>query len=275
VHGLGVAGLAIEPAAWPQILGGLACNQGFLLCGMHPRSGLIGRNMRRLPGPGSRGVAITFDDGPHPEVTPRVLDILDAYGVQATFFVIGQRAARHSALVREMVQRGHRVENHTHRHPLDFAAWGPWRLRREIVEAQRAIADASGRAPRYFRAPMGLRSPLLDPVLAVEGLSLVSWTRRGYDTVSRRPDLVLRRLTRGLVDGDILLLHDGTARIGLDGAPVALTVLPKLLERIAAAGLRTAMLPDGDAQAEERDAASRARQAEAAAPACPAPGGCA
>ena len=272
LHGLGAAGLGAEPAAWPQLLGALACNHALLACGMHPRSGMLGRNLTRLPGRGVRGVAITFDDGPHPEVTPRVLDILDTCGARATFFVIGERAARHASLVREIVRRGHAVENHTQRHPVDFATWGPWRLRREIAEAQQAIADASGRLPRYFRAPMGLRSPLLDPVLVLEGLSLVSWTRRGYDTVSRRPELILRRLTRGLADGDILLLHDATAKADGDGVPVVLTVLPRLIERIAAAGLRTATLLDGEVPTGGRDA-SGAMRAGAAAPACPVPGG--
>ena len=243
LHGLGAAGLAAEPAAWPQLLGALACNHALLACGMHPRSGMLGRNLTRLPGRGVRGVAITFDDGPHPEVTPRVLDILDTCGARATFFVIGERAARHASLVREIVRRGHAVENHTQRHPVDFATWGPSR-----------------------------RSPLLDPVLVLEGLSLVSWTRRGYDTVSRRPELILRRLTRGLADGDILLLHDATAKADGDGVPVVLTVLPRLIERIAAAGLRTATLLDGEVPTGGRDAGG-AMRAGAAAPACPVPGG--
>ena len=71
LHGLGAAGLAAEPAAWPQLLGALACNHALLACGMHPRSGMLGRNLTRLPGRGVRGDAINFDDGPHPEVTPR------------------------------------------------------------------------------------------------------------------------------------------------------------------------------------------------------------
>jgi peptidoglycan/xylan/chitin deacetylase (PgdA/CDA1 family) len=145
-------------------------------------------------------------------------------------------------------------------------------MRREIAEAQRAIADASGRLPRWFRAPMGLRNPLLDPVLAMEELSLVSWTRRGYDTVSPSPGRVLGRLTSGLAEGDILLLHDATSREGLDGVPVVLGVLPALLSRIASAGLRTVTSLD-DGFAPDGQPSTGAMRATAAAPACPAPGG--
>ena len=149
---------------------------------MHPRGSQLGPNLVRLPGSMAGAVALTFDDGPDPEVTPRVLDLLDRHGANASFFVIGRKAARHGALLREMLRRGHTVENHSHHHRWSFACRGPWALRREVVLAQRAIAEATGVAPRFFRAPMGLRSPLLDPVLAMEGLQLVvldpAWLRR-------------------------------------------------------------------------------------------------
>ena len=256
-HGCGVAALALQPGSWAHILALLAGNHAVLACGMPPRSRLLGPNLTRLP----HGVALTFDDGPHPTITPRVLDMLDAHGARGTFFVIGERAARHGALLREMLRRGHMVENHTHRHPASFACWGPWRLRREIAAAQRAIADACGREPRFFRAPMGLRSPMLDPVLAAEGLALVSWTRRGYDTLSRRPDSVLRRLTRGLADGDILPLHDAPSRGAAVGRSMVLEVLPGLLAAMAALGLRSVSLP------EEPGGAAGAMPARAGAPA--------
>jgi peptidoglycan/xylan/chitin deacetylase (PgdA/CDA1 family) len=192
-------------------------------------------------------VALTFDDGPDPEVTPRVLDMLDAQGAKATFFVIGRRAARHPALLREMRARGHAIGNHTHRHPAGFAAFGPWRMRREIAEAGHAIADACGERPTLFRAPMGLRNPLLDPVLAAEGLRLVSWTRRGYDTRRQPPERVLARLADGLAPRDILLLHDASSAPDEAGRPVVLSVLPRLLGRLAQAGLISVALPSAGA----------------------------
>ncbi len=240
-HGAGVAALAAQPGLWPWVLGGVALNHAILACGMHPRSAAIGANLTRLPACAG-AVAVTFDDGPDPAVTPRVLDILDAHGAGATFFLIGERAAAHPGLVREILRRGHAVGNHTHRHPMGFAAWGPRQQRRDIAAAQSAIADATGVAPRHFRAPMGLRNPLLDPVLAVEGLALVSWTRRGYDAVDHRPEQVLARLRRRLAAGDILLLHDGNCRSGPDGRPTVLTVLPLLLHAGSEAGLTSVTL---------------------------------
>ena len=274
LHAGGIVALAASPSAWPEVLGALLANHALLACGMHPQSDMLGPNLTRLPAAAALAgqVALTFDDGPDPEVTPRVLDLLDAHGARASFFVIGRRAARHPAMVREILRRGHSVENHTHRHPLGFAAWPPGAMRREILTAQRAIAEAGGQAPRFFRAPMGLRNPLLDPVLAATGLALVSWTRRGLDGVSARPARVLRRLTRGLGPGDILLLHDGRCARGEGGAPGVLEVLPALLRRLAEDGLSAVSLRQALPDAPGRAAATAA---PAGAPASPAPAACA
>lgn len=241
-HALGATALAAAPQLWPQVLAALALNHAALGCGMAPRSALLGRNLRRLPAAQDGLVGLTFDDGPHPDITPRVLDILDAFGAKASFFVIGQRVERHPGLVRELLRRGHGVENHTHRHPIGFACQGPLGQWREIHRAQRAIEEACGQAPRFFRAPMGLRNPLLDPALAAEGLQLVSWTRRGLDTRRQAPEAILARLTRGLASGDILLLHDGSSARDAEGRPLVLEVLPGLLRRIAGAGLTATSL---------------------------------
>src|SRR3972149_3606556 len=114
------------------------------------------------------------------------------------------------------------------------------RMRRDIERAQTAIADAAGAAPMFFRAPFGIRSPLLEPVLAGCGLRYVSWTRRGFDTVGRDPAKVLDRLARRLGAGDVLLLHDAPSARGL--ASQALAVLPAVLARIAELGLRSVTL---------------------------------
>lgn len=261
-HGLGAAAIALAPQVWLHVLAGLAVNHAALSCGMLPRSGMLGRNLRRLPPARSGHVALTFDDGPDPEITPRILDMLDSFGAKASFFVIGDRAERQPELLRDMLRRGHGVENHTHRHPMAFACLGPVRQWREIHRAQRAIEEACGQAPRFFRAPMGLRNPLLDPALAVEGLQLVSWTRRGLDTLRQEPEAVLARLTRGLAAGDILLLHDGSSARDGQGRPLVLEVLPELLRRIAAAGLTATSL----AGAPPPDGAGAARAAGAASP---------
>jgi peptidoglycan/xylan/chitin deacetylase (PgdA/CDA1 family) len=243
VHAGGAVALAHSPHAWPWIGGALVLNHAVLTAaGFAPRSQLLGPNLARLPAPAAarREIALTFDDGPHAEITPRVLDLLDRAEMKASFFLIGERAQRHGALAREIIARGHAVENHSHRHSACFACFGVARMRREIGEAQAAIADVTGVAPAFFRAPFGIRSPLLAPALAASGLRCVSWTRRGYDTVGRDPVKVLGRLTRRLAAGDVLLLHDAASASGR--ASQALAVLPGVLERMAAHGLRSVTL---------------------------------
>ena len=244
--GAGVA-VAADPALWPWALGAVVLNHGLIsVTGLMPRSTWLGENMRRLPaGSTARGeVSITIDDGPDPAVTPAVLDLLDAHGARATFFCIAQRAAEHSALAREIVQRGHSVQNHSDVHRHNFSLLGLRGYANEIGRAQQRLADVTGVLPRFFRAPAGLRNPFLAPVLQRLDLTLVSWTRRGFDTAQRDPQRVLQRLTRNLAAGDIVLLHDGHAARTRVGRPVVLDVLPAFLQRCDQAGLRTVTLPD-------------------------------
>jgi peptidoglycan-N-acetylglucosamine deacetylase len=247
VHGAaGVAAVA-APAAWPWALAVVAINQAVISgAGMLPRSTLLGPNLNRLPAAAvARGeIALTIDDGPDPEVTPRVLDLLDAAGVRASFFCIGAVARRQPALCREIVARGHRVENHGDGHSWRFATFGMRRMRADITAAQATLSEISGQAPRFFRPTAGLRNPLLDPVLAGLDLQLASWTRRPFDTSTGDPDTVLERLTRGLAAGDILLLHDGNAARTQSGEPVILAVLPRLLAAIRERQLNPVTLHD-------------------------------
>jgi peptidoglycan/xylan/chitin deacetylase (PgdA/CDA1 family) len=245
LHGGALLLTALRPHWWPWTLGAVIANQLQLTAlGLWPRSSALGANLTRLPdAAAARGeVAITIDDGPDPEVTPRVLAILAAYRVRATFFCIGERAARFSDCVRDCVRGGHAIENHSYRHQHNFSLLGLGGLRREIAQAQLVLAQASGTAPRFFRAPAGLRNPLLDVVLQRLGLQLTSWTRRGFDTVSTDTASVVARLTRNLRAGDILLLHDGHAARSPGGTPIVLEVLPRVLEAIAQRSLRAVTL---------------------------------
>ena len=234
-----------EPTLWPWALGAVLANHAVLTAaGLSPRSRLLGPNWTRLPGTPAARIALTLDDGPDPQITPRVLELLAQHGAPATFFCIGERVAAHRSLARELVARGHSIENHSQRHLAHFSLLGPRALRAEIERAQETIAATTGQAPRFFRAPAGLRSPFLDPVLQRLGLQLASWTRRGFDTLERRPERVFGALARGLAAGDILLLHDGHAARTREGAPVVLKVLPRLLAALSAAGLTPVTLRD-------------------------------
>jgi len=243
VHAAAAACVLTRPQAWPWALGLVAANQA-LLCaqGLWPRSTLLGPNWTRLPGHIGPAVAITIDDGPDPNVTPGVLSLLDQAGAQATFFCVGERVLRHADLAREIVERGHTIENHSQRHRHNFSLLGYSAMHDEILRAQQSIASVTAECPRFFRAPAGLRNPFLDPVLKHLGLTLASWTRRGFDTVSADASAVYRRLADPLQAGDILLLHDGNAARDRSGAPVILAVLERLLETLQARALQAITL---------------------------------
>lgn len=247
LHGAALGAGLLVPGAAPWALGALVLNHAAITAaGLTPRSRLLGPNTTRLPAAAAgRGeMAITVDDGPEPGVTPQVLDLLDAAGQRATFFCIAERVQAQPALAREIVARGHSIQNHTARHRHDFSFLGPRGYAREISRAQQMLHDVTGQWPTCFRAPAGLRNPFLAPVLHRLGLQLVSWTRRGFDTREGDPRRVLARLTRTLAAGDILLLHDGHAARTAQGQPVVLAALPALLKALHEAGLRSVTLPE-------------------------------
>ena len=249
VHALGAGAVVLAPERWPMAVGALLANHLAITWGtLSVRSGLLGPNLSRLPVPAEGRVALTFDDGPDPEVTPAVLDILDRHGAKASFFCVGRKVEAHQALAALVASRGHSVENHTDSHPSTFAFRGPAALTREIERAQEKIRSATGRRPAYFRAPAGIRNLWLAPCLDRAGLTLVSWTRRGFDTVTRDPERVARRLG-GARAGDVLLLHDGNSARGRSGHPVVLEALPRVLEALHRRSLLAVALPARGASA--------------------------
>lgn len=243
LHAAAAAGVVLQPALWPWAVGSvMASHLAVTAAGLWPRSALLGLNWTVLPPSAEKQIALTIDDGPNPEVTPRMLDLLDRYDARATFFCIGEVARRYPHCVEAIVARGHAVENHSQRHRHNFSLLGPGALQREIEAAQRTLTDISGMRPLFFRAPAGLRNPFLEPVLCRLGLHLASWTRRGFDTRTRDAAVISARLLRGLAPGDILLLHDGHPALDARNQPVVLDVLPAVLEAAAAAQLRCTTL---------------------------------
>ena len=234
-----------NPAAWLWSLALILIVHFVLrMVGLLPRSRLLGPNITRLPQAAAlRGeIAITIDDGPDPEVTPQVLEILAQHQARATFFLIGQLAQQYPELCREIIRRGHAIENHTQSHYWYFSLLGPGRTYREIQQAQSVLANICGQTPRFFRPTAGLRNLILQPILAQCNVRLCSWSKRGFDTRNTDADKVLARLTQNLQGGDILLLHDGHAAVSATGNPLIVEVLPRLLARLKQAGLRSVTL---------------------------------
>lgn len=259
LHGLAAVGALSQPSWWPLSLGAVAFNHAALtLAGLVPRSQWLGSNLTQLPKAcvARQEVALTFDDGPDPEVTPLVLDLLDAWQVKATFFCIGWRARQHPDICRQMVARGHQIESHGDRHSWGFATWGPARIKADIAAASATLADITGLPAKYFRPIAGLRNPFLEPILCELDLQQVTWTRRGFDTQESQAPVVLQRLQKNLAAGDILLMHDGHSAGASQGAPVILSVLPTLLGTLKRRHLKPVTLN----QALENDAEKEAEK---------------
>ncbi len=194
-----------------------------------PRCRWFGAHVSRLPD-GARGVCLTIDDGPDPRTTPILLDILDEHQAKALFFVIGSKALRHPELVREMERRGHVVGNHSQTHPAArFWSLRPWRLWHEVAGCQESLRGILGRAPGWFRPPVGHHNFFLPPVLRALGLTMMIWNCRGFDGVRRDPGRILKAIENGLAPGAIVLLHDAT--------PACAEVLRGTLELIRSQGL--------------------------------------
>jgi peptidoglycan/xylan/chitin deacetylase (PgdA/CDA1 family) len=178
-------------------------------------------------------VWLTIDDGPDEADTPRILDLLGRHNARATFFLIGERAARFPHLVSEILARGHDVGHHTHTHPV-AAFWcaTPARLRAELDDGLEALRRA-GASPRWFRAPVGIKSLFLAKELERRGLRCVGWSVRSLDSISRDPARVVLRVMRAVRPGSVVLMHEGSS---LDSR-VRVRALELLLDQFAARGI--------------------------------------
>jgi peptidoglycan-N-acetylglucosamine deacetylase len=190
-------------------------------------------------------VALTFDDGPHPVYTGRILEVLAAHGAHATFFVTAANAEKHPDIVRAVIAGGHDIANHStdHRHLLSLLSYRS--QYKDIRKAQGIIERISGATPRLYRPPMGYKTPETFLAAARTGLTVCGWDIKGLDTVLTNPgriaDLVVSRARRG----SVILLHDSGS---LDSRPAdrsaTVRALPQILAGLAEKGLHSASLSD-------------------------------
>jgi peptidoglycan/xylan/chitin deacetylase (PgdA/CDA1 family) len=226
--------MTINPAWFAA--GGVCAAGGLFAWGaVAPGSQIFGRTLRRLDD--ASCMAITFDDGPNPAVTPGVLELLERYNATATFFLIGQRVRTFPALAREIAERGHAVGNHTETHPsLTFLT--PGRIAEELDRCDEAIVSATGISPRWMRPPYGYRSPLLDGIVRRRGgAGVAMWNVAARDWTTHAPEPVIQRL-RGARGGDIVLLHDGDHRVLQGKRGHVVTALEYWLPRWRDAGIQ-------------------------------------
>jgi peptidoglycan/xylan/chitin deacetylase (PgdA/CDA1 family) len=178
--------------------------------------------------PDARGAALSFDDGPDPSSTPKILAELSRARACATFFVIGHKAERHPELVRAIHAAGHAVGVHSYAHEWLMSLRAPAGVRRDLERAVGLVERLTGERPKLFRAPIGHISPVMARVARELDLHAVGWSVRAIDGWSgAKPDAVVARVVPKLRDGAIVLLHDASERG--DYEPASVRALPEIL----------------------------------------------
>lgn len=180
-----------------------------------------------------RGYALTFDDGPHAQGTPAVLEILAAAGVDATFFLVGEQVQRNPALAREIVAAGHRVGLHCHRHR-NLLRVTPRGVREDITRAEAVIAQATYCSPTLYRPPYGVPNAAALRLARGRGWRTLLWSHWGRDWEARAtPDSIATRVTRGAREGAVLLLHDADDYSAPGSWQRTAAALPRVLDTLA------------------------------------------
>jgi peptidoglycan/xylan/chitin deacetylase (PgdA/CDA1 family) len=193
--------------------------------------------------PGRKLVALTFDDGPHPRTTRRVLEILAERGARATFCVVGRKVEQWPDVVREIHDAGHELALHGYVHDRLYCFRPPHFVKVDIQRSQRLIQRIAGVIPKRFRPPIGYVSHRTGSGAKRAGVSIVGWSARGIDGIGATdPVRVVRRIERDIEDGAIILLHDAAEHD--DFEPASIEALPALLDAIDARGLRPVTLEE-------------------------------
>ncbi|SMC34670.1 polysaccharide deacetylase family protein [Moheibacter sediminis] len=173
-------------------------------------------------------IALTFDDGPHPEFTPKVLELLEKYNAQATFFCIGRNVEKYPEILVKIYENQHIIGNHsfTHSHKIDFNNKSKWLD--EINSTDDKIQNIIGQKPQFFRPPFGVTTPHLAKAIDETKHKVIGWNIRSFDTISNQnPDKIVKRILSKTKPGSIILLHDHLPGI----FTILEQLLPELQER--------------------------------------------
>jgi peptidoglycan-N-acetylglucosamine deacetylase len=182
----------------------------------------------------TNNIAITFDDGPLPHMTQKVLSILDRYNVKATFFCIGNRIERHPEILKEIHEQGHLIGNHTFLHGKYFDLQSAAKMSEELKRTDSSIEKAIGFKPRFFRPPYGVTNPNLAKAIKKGGYVTMGWSVRSFDTITPDEEKLFNRVTKQLKGGDVILFHDYCES--------TIAILPRLLAHINNIGLKVVRL---------------------------------
>jgi len=172
------------------------------------------KSMNRLKD--SKHLLLTFDDGPHPKSTPKILDLLDEYHIKAIFFVIGKNAEKYPELIKEIGDRGHQIGNHSYSHAPTFDIFSVKKMVLDVEKANKLIESITGKKPEFFRPPFGITNPRINKLVKQSKMVSVGWTFRSYDTTKRSNAQIINQMKRNIKGGEIILFHDSMQRtIGL------------------------------------------------------------
>jgi peptidoglycan/xylan/chitin deacetylase (PgdA/CDA1 family) len=233
------AALTAPPPLLPTLLG----LGGYLALGsagvFWPERGMYGRMLWH--GPPRAEVALTFDDGPSPKTTPRVLEALARYGTRATFFAVGRKVALYPELIREIIGAGHEIGLHGYEHDRLFSLRGGDHVARDIRRTQAVLVDAGAPKPTLFRPPIGFVSHFTVWGARKAGVTLVGCSARALDGLRQASsEKVAARLVRALRPGALLAMHDAAERD--DHVPASLAALPHVLAAVRERGLEPVTL---------------------------------
>ena len=182
-------------------------------------------------------VALTFDDGPDPQVTPSILETLAGAGARATFFVIGRHLERHRDVALRALREGHELGNHSWMHSYFQNFYRTGRQRLDVDRSTRLLQELSGSAAEpLYRSPVGLKSPAIARVAHARKLTFVAWSVHSRDTFTRDVDATAARVLSRIKPGDIVLMHDGHERDGRHRG-IAAAALPQILRGLRERGL--------------------------------------
>jgi peptidoglycan-N-acetylglucosamine deacetylase len=182
------------------------------------------------------GIALSFDDGPVPGKTEKVLDVLRRFNVPATFFCIGNRMSQNPDLVRRIYSEGHLIGNHSYFHAATFDLQSSSMITKELTDTDQILSQLTGKRPRFFRPPYGVTNPMVAKAVRRKNYKVIGWSIRSFDTIIKDPERLFLRVTKPLKSGDIILFHDH--------CDSTITILPDLLEYIRKNGLKVVRIDE-------------------------------
>ncbi len=183
-------------------------------------SGYFLESLCSYPAIKEKKIAITFDDGPD-ESTLSILEVLEKYNVRSTFFCIGKQVDDYPHIVKKIIEKGHIIGNHTYSHSKLIDLYGTKKFVKEIIDADDSIKNTTGKIPLLFRPPYGVTNPNIAKAVKKTGHKVIGWNKRSFDTTIPSEKVILKRITKNLKPGDVILLHDTKM--------ITVTVLEQLL----------------------------------------------